>query len=146
MPERVKINGKDVAVYIDGYLIACAQNVEITVNTTTTETTSKCSQDNNKVLWQEIMPVMNSMEFTGDGLIPTLSSAGYDVYSFQQLSLAQFQQKKVYITWGIPAQQGLYFGINGYITTSGSAAPFDNVATFNFTVQSTGIPNTYPFS
>jgi hypothetical protein len=146
-----KIAGKDVAVYISDsvlgtFPVGCDDTCDIEVTTSMITTTTKCSKDPvTGILWDEIVPNINGLKITGSGLVPLSNSAGYDEYSFQQLASAQFGQKKVYVTWGI-AGTNLFYGADGYITTSKATAAYNDVVKYNYTIQVTGKPTTNSIS
>lgn len=145
-----KIAGKDIAVYVSiagvgSYPVGCDETCDIEVTTSTITTTSKCSKDANDILWEEIVPNVNSVKVTGQGLIPQLATAGYDEVSSQVLASAQFKQQLIYFTWGISGTN-LFYGMNGYITTIKDTGDYKDVAKYNYTIMGTGPINTFPVS
>lgn len=137
-----KIAGKDVAVYMGDYPIGCDDTCDIEVSTSMITATTKCSKDPvTDVIWDEVLPNINSIKITGSGLVPfsTDSAGGYDEVSFQQLAEAQFVQLKVYVTWGI-AHTNLFYGADAYITTSKATAAYNDLVKYNYTLQITGKP------
>ena len=144
MAEKIFIKGKDISFYVNGYVLGCAEDVDIEITTSMITTTTKCSNVNG-VLWEENLPNVNSIKFSGNGNVPQSTSQGYDVYSFQQLALAQFQQLKVYVTWGI-AGTNLFYGMNAYLSSNKLSSPVEDVAKFSFDATGTGAPTTAAIS
>lgn len=145
MEEKVYIRGKDISFYANGYLVGCAEDVDIEITTSMINTTTKCSKDENGVLWETNLPNVNSIKFSGNGNVPISTSQGYDMYSFQQLALAQFSQLKIYVTWGI-AGTNLFYGMNAYLSSNKLTSPVEDVAKFSFDVTGTGKPTTAAIS
>ncbi len=140
-----KILGKDISITANGYVIGCAEDGDIEISTSMITVTSKCSKGPNGVIWEESLPNIISMKFSGGGFVPVSTSAGYDEYSFQQLALAQFSQVKVYVTWGI-AGTNLFYGIDGYMSNVKLSSSFNDAAKFTYEITATGIPTTAPIS
>jgi hypothetical protein len=143
---RDKLKGKDIIVMIGAYPIGCEDTCDIEVSTSTMTATSKCSKDPaTGVVWEEILPNINSMKLTGAGLVPMSTSNSYDSYSFQQLMGAQFAQLKVYVTWGI-AGTNLFYGADAYLMTNKATAAYNDIVKFTYTIQITGKPTTSAIS
>lgn len=140
-----KIKGKDIAITLNGYVIGCSEDGDIEVSTSIITTTTKCSKGSNGVIWEEILPNINGMKFTGNGNVPVSTSQGYNEYSFQQLAGAQFAQLKVYVTWGI-AGTNLFYGADAYLLTNKLTSPYNDVAKFSYELQVTGPPTTAAIS
>jgi hypothetical protein len=143
--DTVKIPGKDIFVYISDsveiggtYPIGCDDTCDIEITTSMIDTTTKCSKDGNDVLWNEVLPNINSVKITGSGLTPLLNSAGFDEVSSQQLILAQMKQLKVYVTWGLANTFGMFFGANAYLSTTKVTASVKDVVKYNYTLEITG--------
>lgn len=149
--DNIKVKGKDIAIFISqggvgSFPIGCDETCDIEFTTSTISVTSKCSKDPiTGIIWDEIVPSINSVKISGQGLIPVLATAGYDEFSAQQLALAQFKQALVYITWGISGTN-LFFGINAYLTTVKATGDYKDAARYNYTLMGTGPINTFAVS
>lgn len=132
-----KIKGKDIAFFVDGIVVGCAEDCDIEITTSMITATTKCSKDSNGVLWDEVLPNINSVKFTGNGNVPTSTSNVFDEYSFQQMASAQFAQLKVYVTWGI-AGTNLFYGMDAWLTSNKLTSPYNDVAKYSFEVTGTG--------
>lgn len=140
-----KIKGVDVVVYIGNVPVGCEDTSDIEISTSSITTTSKCDKDSSGVLWETNLPNINTVKFTGSGMVPFSTSAGYDEFSLQQLALAAISQQKIYITWGIQGTN-LYYGMDGYLTTVKGTAAFNDVVKYNWTVNGTGKITTHAIS
>jgi hypothetical protein len=144
--DTTKVRGVDIAVYVGNVPVGCDETCDLELTSSMVTTTSKCSKDPvTGVIWDEVIPNINSVKVTGSGLIPMLATAGYDEVSIQQLALMQINQTLIYFTWGI-AGTNLFFGMNGYITTTKGTGDYKDVAKYNYTIQGTGKINTFPVS
>jgi hypothetical protein len=141
----IKIRGKDIAITVNGIIVGCSEDGDIDVSTSMITATTKCSKGPNGVIWDEVLPNINSMKFTGNGNVPVSTSAGYSEQSFEQLASAQFAQLKVYVTWGIVGTN-LFYGVDGYLTSSKLTSPYNDVAKFSYEIQATGAPTTASIS
>lgn len=137
MAEKIFIRGKDISFTLNGYVVGCAEDVDIEITTSMINATTKCAKDGNGVVNEVNLPNVNSYKFSGNGNVPQSTSQGYDVYSFQQLALAQMQQLKLYATWGIPGTN-LFYGMDVYLTSSKLTSPVEDVAKFTFDAVGTG--------
>ncbi len=72
-----KIKGKDIGFFIDGIVVGCSEDCDIEITTSMITTTTKCSKDSNGILFEENVPNINSIKFTGNGNVPASTSAGY---------------------------------------------------------------------
>lgn len=141
-----KIAGKNVFVSIDGELVGCIKQMSFELATSMIDATTKCSKDASGILYAENVPNINSFTSSGNGLQPLVTSGGTpDEYSMQQLVAAQFQQKKVFLTWQADSNQ-FFYGWDGYITTTSSDANYDDLVTFDYEFTATGIPYLTPVS
>jgi len=135
--DLIKVRGKDIIITVNGMAIGCDETCDIEVSSSMITTTTKCSKDSNGNIWEEVVPNINSVKFTGNGIVPFSTSAGYDENSFQQLASAQFRQLKCYVTWGI-AGTNLFYGMDGYLTTNKATGPYNDVSKYNYAIQGTG--------
>lgn len=135
--DTTKIRGVDIAVYVGNYPVGCDETCDIDITTSVITTTSKCSKDGTGVLWEEILPSINSIKISGSGLIPMLATAGYDEVSIQQLALMQFNQTEIFVTWGI-VRTNLFFGTNAYVINMKATGDYKDVAKYTYSFQGTG--------
>lgn len=132
-----KIRGKDIAFWINGIVVGCAEDCDITITTSMITTTTKCSKGADGVVWDEVVPNINSVKFTGNGNVPASTSSGYSLNSFQQIALLQFSQTKVYVTWGITGTN-LFYGMDAFLSSDKLTSPNNDVAKFSFEAIGTG--------
>lgn len=145
MSQTTFIEGKNLIVTVDGVPIGCDKSTNLEVTTAMYDTTTKCSQTNG-VLFQEQVPEVISTKMTGNGLVAIVTSAGlpHEV-SAKYLLDAQYTQLKVYATWA-DAGNNIFYGADAYFTSLKVGANFNEVATYDYTLETTGAVLTIPVS
>lgn len=140
MAETTKYQGKDIAVYIDDYIVGCALDGTLTITTSFNSTVTKCSASAvTGVLWQRNTPNVNSATLSGNGLVPRLASSGYDEISVLQLNRAIIRQQRVFVEWrDTTGNNDYYYNGYGYLSTVSSGAPAEGEATYDFEITFDG--------
>lgn len=145
MSNPIYFKGKDIIVYANGVAVGCDKTATFKVTTKTADTTTKCSTDAAGNLWTSILPIINSMEISGDGLtvLGTGDSGGMNEYSTGKLMDLQFAMTKIYVTWIRGAKT---YGYDAYITDVEETAPAEDVVAYKYTFAGTGPINIIPVS
>lgn len=131
--------GKDIVVTADDYPIGCALDGTLTITTSFNSTLTKCDKSAvTGVLWQRNTPNVNSATLSGNGLVPILSSAGYDEWSISQLNHAIINQLPISVEWRHETNPLLYYRGTGYLSTTSLGAPAEGEATYDFEITFDG--------
>lgn len=124
-----KINGSDLLVYVDDNLIACCVSHDITMTTDSIDVTTKDSAG-----WREIIPGLRTWGIAGEGLTQFDATWG-----FNDLVTVWKNRTLVNVKFKTTDANDLVFAGSAYIVDLTQTAATEDVTTFSFTFDGTGV-------
>lgn len=137
--------GKDLVVSMDGIAIGCDTTCTIEMAIKTFDNSSKCTVDSDGNLFGSMIATSTSMKATGDGftvLDQSASGGAHEVSGATLMDLA-ISKAKVYISFTVGTR---VWGCDAYLTAFKQTAKYDEILTYSYTFDSSGIIHKVPVS
>jgi len=137
--------GKELFVEMDGVMIGCDTTCTIEMAIKTFDNSSKCTVDAEGNLFGSMIALSTSMKVTGDGftVLDQSASGGADEVSGATLMDLSISKRKVYISFTVGDR---IWGCDAYLTAFKQTAKYDEILSYSYTFDSSGVINKVPVS
>lgn len=143
--------GKDlvVSMSLDGVgtnvAIGCDTTCTVEMAIKTFDNSSKCTVDDQGNLFGSNIALSTSMKITGDGftVLDISASGGADEVSGATLMDLSISKKKVYVQFQVGTR---FWGCDAYLTMFKQTAKYDEILTYSYQFDSSGVIHQLPVS
>lgn len=128
------VNGVDLTLSVDGIIIGCADGIDLTITTATSEATCRATGG-----WTETVAGRHSWTASTGGLIRIATGTNAaNEKTYQDLVALQIARTLVELRFGTPTTGGDVYTGNAIITSTKATSPSDGAATFTVDFAGTG--------
>lgn len=137
--------GKDLFVSMDGVAIGCDTTCTVEMAIKSFDNSSKCTVDAEGNLFGSMIATSTSMKVTGDGftVLDQSASGGAHEVSGATLMDLSITKQKVFISFQVGTR---FWGCDAYLTAFKQTAKYDEILSYSYTFDSSGIIHKLPVS
>jgi hypothetical protein len=141
--------GKDLFVFMNGVAIGCDTTCTVEMAIKTFDNSSKCTVDAQGNLFGSMIALSTSMKITGDGFtVLDISASGGGGQGANEISGASLMdlsisKAKVFISFQVGTR---FWGCDAYLTAFKQTAKYDEILSYSYTFDSSGVISKVPVS
>lgn len=131
--------GKDMFIYVNGVAVGCDQTCDVEAVIKTFDNSNKCTVDAQGNLFGSMIALMTSLKITGSGfsvLDKTQSGGAPTEISGAGLMDLAITHQKVFCSVMIGPS---FYGCDGYLTNIKQTGKYDEIVTYSYTFDSSGV-------
>lgn len=137
--------GKDLFVSMNGIAIGCDTTCSVEMAIKTFDNSNKCTVDSDGNLFSSMIATMTGMKIVGDGftILDQSASGGQHEVSGATLMDLSISKAKVFISFQVGTR---FWGCDAYLSSFKQTAKYDEILTYAYQFDSSGIIHKLPVS